>query len=197
MNYVYVVVEDALQEAVIRKLLSIYRQDIQHCYAIGHQGNVYIRSKLRDFNNASEQVPYIVITDLDRWDCAPSLKTAWMNFEPNSYFLFRIAVKEVEAWILADRENFSKFLGIATQKIPHNTESIENPKAFLIQLARNSRKKNLANEIAPQGKAPQGPGYNLLLTRFIEETWDAEHARANNNSLDRLIRKLINFPIND
>ena len=48
-------------------------------------------------------------------------------------------------------------------------------------------------DIIPQGTAVQGPGYNILLHRFVIERWDAEGAANCNASLKRTIERLKTF----
>jgi hypothetical protein len=189
---VSLVVEDVLQETTLQKLLNTYRQDMRILSISGKCGNLYIRDNIRAFNKASQYLPYIVLTDLDKKVCAPQLKREWINFELHKNMLFRIAEKEIDAWILSDREAFAKWMSIPVNKIPVNTQEIENPKQFIINLARRSRKKDM-KDIVPQGTAIQGPGYNILLRKFIMEQWDAERAANCNASLRRTIERLKAF----
>ena len=50
--------------------------------------------------------------------CAPALLTAWQLAAPQATLLFRIAVRETEAWVLADRRVFSDFAGTPVSKVP-------------------------------------------------------------------------------
>lgn len=126
MHYVFAVVEDMLQEVVLRKLLATYRRDIELSDVLGYRGNTYIREKLVGFNYAASQgLPHIAVTDLDNNPCASNLLKLWVNFDIHSNLLFRIAVREVEAWIMADREAFARFMGVAINRIPKNTEEIQ------------------------------------------------------------------------
>jgi hypothetical protein len=189
---VSLVVEDVLQEATFLKLLDVYRKDLKVVSVSGKCGNVYIRDNIRTFNEASQYLPHIVITDLDRKKCAPQLKQEWINFPINRKMLFRIAEKEIDAWILSDRESFAKWMSIPVNKIPVNTQEIPDPKQFIINLARKSR-KNIIKDIIPQGTAAQGPGYNILLQRFIIEQWNSENAANCNESLRKAIERLKDF----
>jgi len=186
---VSLVIEDILQEIILLKLLKTYRKDIQIVSISGKCGNLYIRDNIRTFNEASNFLPHIVLTDLDRKICAPQLKQEWINFEIHKNMLFRIAEKEIDAWILSDRESFASWMSISVNKIPFNTQEIEDPKQFIINLARKSRKRDV-KDIIPKGTAMQGPGYNVLLQKFVLERWDAENAANYNASLKRTIDRL-------
>ncbi len=106
-------------------------------------------------------MPYLVLTDLDNRECAPSMIQEWLPVTRNHNLIFRIAVREVESWILADRKGFAKFLGIAQKRIPENPDDLIDPKAELIHLARASRKRDLMKDLVPRegSTARQGPAY--------------------------------------
>ena len=192
MHYVQAVVEDVLQETVLRKLIATYRKDIQLIGVSGMRGNTYIRKNIRGYNEASEHLPHIVITDLDSTPCAPQLINDWINFNFHPNLLFRIAEKEIEAWILADRTEIASYFGVPVSKIPDDTASLPDPKEFIINLARRSRKREI-KDIIPQGTASQGPGYNAILQNFVMHCWDAERAANENRSLKRTIERLNNY----
>jgi hypothetical protein len=192
MHYVQAVVEDVLQETVLRKLIATYRKDIRLIGVSVMRGNSYIREKIRGFNEASVYLPHIIIIDLDSIPCAPQLLADWVNFNLHPNLLFRIAEKEIEAWILADRIEIASYLGVPASKIPYDTVLLPNPKEFIINLARRSRKREI-KDIVPQGTASQGPGYNAILQNFIMHYWDAERAANKNRSLKRTIERLNNY----
>ena len=106
--------------------------------------------------------------------------------------MIRIVEKEIDAWILSDREGFAHWMNIPVNKIPDNTQEIEDPKRFIINLARKSRKKTM-KDIVPTGTAKQGPGYNTLIQRFIMEYWDSERAADHNKSLKKAIERIKTF----
>ena len=189
---VSLVVEDILQEVILRKLLQTYRKDINIVSVSGNRGNTYIKENIRTFNAASQYLPYIVITDLDRTSCAPQLIREWINFDIHKNMLFRVAEKEIDAWLLSDREEFAKLMNIPINKIPVNTQEIADPKRYIINLARKSRKKSF-KDIVPNGMGKQGPGYNIVLQKFVYEQWNAERAANCNESLRKTIDRLKNF----
>jgi hypothetical protein len=113
--------------------------------------------------------------------------------------LFRIAVREVEAWLLADREGIANFLGVAKIKVPQNPEAEHDPKNTLINLARKSRKRRLTIEIVPEpgSRASIGPLYNARLSEFVMEHWDVGNARLSSPSLDRALHRLSLFMLSE
>jgi len=191
MRYINLVVEDELQEHLLRKVLSDYFPDkIIPSTVIGKRGNLYIRDNLSSYNAAAQYIPFLILTDLDQRPCPPDLINDWVNFDLNPSMFFRIAVKEAEAWLLADRKNFASYVGISMNKIPDNSERIKNPKETLISLARKSRKRSIRDDLVPEGTARIGRNYNSCLATFIYNNWQIKIAAENNMSLKRMIERL-------
>ena len=185
-------VEDDLSEAVLRKILQDGRV-VGDCYKRGGYG--YLKKNIRGFNVAAKGMPFLVLTDLDSRECAPALIEDWLPVPIHHNLLFRVAVREVESWVLADRDRFAEFLGIRKTLVPVNVDAIDDPKEGLINLARKSRKRGLREDIVPTegSTAKQGPDYNGRLKSFVEEFWNPYEAMHNSPSLERTIRAVENF----
>jgi hypothetical protein len=185
-------VEDRLSEDVLRKLVESSERQfaIGTCYCRGGFG--YLKSKIAGFNAAAERTPFLVLTDLDRCECAPSLIADWLPKRRSSNLMFRIAVREVEAWLLADRRGLADYLGIAEASIPRNPESLADPKEVLISCARKSKRRLLREAILPAAGTTSkvGPDYNACLGRFVTSCWRPDLAQAESESLARTIRCL-------
>lgn len=192
--FVNVIVEDFLQEVVLRKLFENYRKDIGVEYQT-LRGKDRILKNLNQYCRAAKHFPFLVCIDLDRTPCAPQLLSEYLQEACTTNFLFRIMVREVEAWILADRERFAGFMGVSVSKIPQNTETIDDPKEFLINLARKSRKAKSKSlkDLIPIGVGKVGQGYNHILGNFVVQHWNPESARRHNKSLDKAIKRLEMF----
>jgi hypothetical protein len=68
-------------------------------------GNGYLRSRIPSFCQLARYEPILLITDLDNWTCPAELRTRWLGgLTQPSTMLIRVAVREVEAWLLADHE---------------------------------------------------------------------------------------------
>ena len=154
-----------------------------------------IRRSVVKYRNASHVLPHVVLTDLDQVACPPYLRAQWgVAVLPDS-MLFRVAVREVEAWLLADRVGFSAFAGIPQNKISQIPESLDDPKQALLNLVRRSRNRRLALELVPgQGSSMSiGPLYNERLSTFVRESWDVEAAMELAPSLKRTVDRLHTF----
>jgi len=99
------VFEDQISEFVMMKLaIRTEKFVIANSYSEGGFG--YIKKNIAGFNEASKGYPFFVLTDLDIVDCAPTLIENWLREPAHPNLIFRIAVREVEAWLLAELVNF-------------------------------------------------------------------------------------------
>jgi hypothetical protein len=159
-----------------------------HC-----RGNGKIKKQIAAYNNAAQYGFYFVITDLDngKYDCAPSLINEWLPFPHNQQFLFRVAVHEIESWLLADRDNFATFFSVSRDSVPLSPDGDADPKQTIFSLARRSKKRYIREGIPPIDKtASIGHGYNLELGDYIMNYWNINTAREHSNSLDKAILAL-------
>lgn len=188
-------VEDFLSEAVLRKILQFTRRPYETgtCFCKGGYG--YLKKNIQGFNHAAKTTPFLVLTDLDNIECPPALIKEWLPHPKHPNLLFRIAVREIEAWLLAHREAFAKFLGIKIHSIPYNVDTIRDPKQFLIALAKKSKKRQLREAITPASgsTARVGPDYNGQLGLFVERLWDVAIATQHSPSLKRTVKVVKDF----
>ncbi len=188
-------VEDALTESLFAKILKL----LPVAYAIrtiyNRGGYEYLRQNINGFNNAAKGIPFLIGTDLDMYECPPALMANWLLRPKHHNLLVRVAVREAEAWVLADKENFANFLGIRSALIPDDVEAIADPKRELINLARKARRRELREDICPPANSTRtvGPNYNSRLSAFVQQNWDPNTARQRAESLARTIDRLVAF----
>jgi hypothetical protein len=187
-----VVVEDDLSLAVIEQVVMQSHQSIHIARALVERGFGNIKRSMGKYRNASNVIPHVILTDLDQEDCPIALRRAWGCEDLPNTLIFRVAVREVEAWLLGDSEAFASFAGIPPTKVPTAPESLPDPKQVLINLIRRSRNRRLAAEIVPsQGsRVPIGPLYNERLCGFVRGQWRARVAAQRCESLARTIDSL-------
>lgn len=194
--YIYIVVEDELSDAVLRKMLGEYfsRADLQ-IVSISKRGKGYIKKRINEFNKQNNDLPFFVLVDLDSDSCAPELIHQWFKRPCRKNLVFRVAIREVEAWLLADPHGISNYLNMNHSYIykeVNHPDNLKDPKSKLLSLVQRSRKRNMINDIVKtEGSSlKQGPGYNARLSDFVINTWDMERARVNSDSLSRAINAL-------
>jgi len=171
----------------------------------GKSGKSHLKQRISGYNNSARYRPWVVLVDLETDnECAPQLLTHWL-VAPARYMHFRVVVQSIESWLLADREHMSAFLGISINYLPILPDLIENPKRYLVDLARRSRRKEISFGLVPRAGSGRrvGPEYNSLLSRFVndqENGWRPNVGLAYSDSLARCVRKLqelsiMEFPI--
>ncbi len=196
---VHLVVEDDLSESVIRRLLLDTGRDYAIGTVFGRTGFGYLQSRANNWNAAAAAgTPIVLLTDLDQHPCPPGLIDDWLDREPHANLIFRVAVKEVESWLLADRDGLANFLGISAVNIPLQPDQIADPKQSLVNLARRSRTRALRESIVPRrgSTAVQGPDYNGCLVDFVRTQWSHEAAVECSPSLSRTWERLMVFEPN-
>lgn len=188
-------VEDELSEAVVRRLL----RHAGRAYAIGTtyglRGNGYLRRNIEGWNRAARGKPFILVTDLDRYACPSALISDWLDRQRHPNLVFRVAVREIEAWILADRSTLANYLVVSEELIPARAEAEEDPKGTLINVARRSRNRSIRERIVPRpgSTAQQGPDYNACLSEFVATRWNIATAAGAALSLSRAVRSFRQF----
>lgn len=188
-------VEDELSEVVLRTLIKQSKKNFHIGHIFRRSGYGYLKKNLLAFNSASKGTPFLLLTDLDRGECAPSLIKGWCSHSLSQNFLFRVAVREVESWVLAHRSAFSEFFEIQEREVPTNTDLIADPKVFILKAAQKSRKRAIREAIVriSDGTLGIGPGYNSYLSQFVLRYWKAERAIQHSDSLLRTIKAIKKF----
>jgi hypothetical protein len=134
----------------------------------------------------------MILVDLDDdFDCAPALRDEWLR-DMNHRLCFRVAVREIETWLLADRINLARFLSVTADLIPIDPEKLTDPKATLVRAATRSRRRSIREDIPPRqsGGRPEGPAYTSQLQEFVRDHWDVEQAMTQSISLSRCVERI-------
>lgn len=191
---VLAVVEDELSGAVVQRLLDHCAPHLQLYNVIPQRGYGQIKANLPRYRTASKAMPHIVLVDLDRHECPPTLLRAWGGGALPPTVSMHVAVHEVEAWLLADREGIAGLLAIPVNKVPAAPDAEPDPKRSLINLARRSPAR-VKRELVPEhgSSARIGPGYNATLREFVAARWNVARARENSPSLARMSDRLASF----
>ena len=137
-------------------------------------GKDQLDKKMPAYNAAAAHEPFLLIRDLDDdADCAPSFLTETKT-EIARFMCFRIAVRSLEAWLMADAEALAKWLHVNAARVPAAPENLENPKQALLALVRESTSKDIKSDLLPSPKSGRqiGPLYAARLQEFIRESWD-------------------------
>ncbi len=186
-------VEGLIDEAVLRRLVRWIGATPGAIH--GKQGKSFLRKQLAAYNWAARTVPWLVLVDLDfDADCAPTMLHAWLP-QPAPHMCFRIVVREIEAWLLADRERIAEFLNVRYSLIPRNPEAIADPKHALVEICRRSRRQEIREDMTPRPRSYRevGPAYNSRLVQFVLDErngWRPDVAAERSPSLSHCLQRL-------
>ena len=130
----------------------------------------------------------VVFVDLDTASCAPILLRKWFSEKLPEPLIFRVAVHEIESWVMADHSNLARFLKIPIANFPQQPDELPDPKQSLLKIIRQKGRKGWHQEMLPQGRtASIGPRYNEKICAFIEKNWNPVQAARNSESLAKAI----------
>ena len=181
---VHAAVEGETDEAVARRLIDHAGGRVGEVY-VGN-GKAHLRRKIAGYNSAARHSPWFVLVDLDsEADCAAALRSAWLP-SPAAWLCFRVAVREIEAWLMADAETLGRYLGVEQRNVPRYPEGLERPKGAMLGLARRSGSRDVREGMAPRGRSI-GRAYGRRLIDYAETAWRPEVAARRSNSLRRAI----------
>jgi hypothetical protein len=191
----HLLVEGPIDEVVLTRLIKRNPHlELGTCY--GKQGRKLIEQRITQYQHAARSgLVFVCLADLDSDECPPTLLQRWLPQGKHINLLLRIAVREVEAWLLADRSNFAAFLGIPQNKIDLNPDQYPDPKQVVVSLARKSKHKHILRNVVPsQGSTAQvGKAYSDELISFAIQRWDIDAAVENSPSLARAVKAIESF----
>lgn len=192
-----IAVEDELLETLATRVLSEINRNYATATIYNRGGFGYLKKNIRAFNSAARAgTPFLVMTDLDSHLCPSELIRSWLpTEEQNPNLLIRVAVREAEAWLLADNHKLPPHIGVSTALFPEDAESLQDPKRKLIELIANSKRVSLKKRLCPKpgSTAKIGPEYNSFFASFVLYDWDFSRALARSRSLKRTVERLRSF----
>ena len=188
-------VEDDLSEAVTRCIFRNYAPSNPVTSVLKKRGKTWLRSRIQSLSEVAHVLRVFLLVDLDDDNCPPDLIADWLGPHSPQYLDIRVAVREVEAWLLADRQRLADFLSVSVARIPRDPETVNDPKECLLRLALRAPRR-LRNDLVfgENGNVRQGPGYNQLLSSFVAKEWSPQNAALHPRSLDRAIQSVTMLP---
>jgi hypothetical protein len=187
--YIQLLVEGEIDEVIGQAVA--YHAGATVVKTFRENGFGYVKTMLPGLNLASKGMPVLALVDLmdTGFGCPVAARDAWLP-EPEPQMLFRLVVREIESWLMADRVGIAQFLGVKKDQVPRQPEREPDPKRSLVQLAKKSPYGRIRRGIVPEDRstAAEGPRYNTELGRFVREQWDIERAMQHAESLARCVR---------
>ena len=186
-------VEGPTDEAVLRAIATsrgavVHRVHVQH-------GKPNLRRALPGYNAAARRSPWFIVVDLDdEYACASMLVNSWLPV-PSAHMRFRVAVRQIEAWLLADADRFAMFFGVRRGRVPDDPDALPDPKTTVISLAAGSTKPAIKADMVPRPGSGRrvGPAYAARLIEFVtreENGWRLDQAASASPSLRRCVERV-------
>ena len=189
MIFFRVAVEGRLDAEVAQRILRSCGAEPQVPPVIAN-GRTSLIKNIRGYAQAANYMPWLVLCDLDYDECPPTLiehriRTRIPASPP--LLCFRVAVRTVEAWLLADPA-LATFLGINTALLPGRPEHETRPKDKLVELALRSPRPEIRNGVGGDRKTAQpGGSYTHELSHFVRNHWNPQRAAQRSPSLQRTL----------
>lgn len=193
MAYISGAVEGISDEAVLRRVVIEYGAVVHRVQV--QLGKANLRRALPGYNAAAQRDPWLVLVDLDQdFDCAAALVADWLP-APGTSMRFRVVVREIEAWLLADRERFTSFFSVPTSAVPDQPDELPDPKLTLLAAVTRSRRAAIRVDMLPRpGSGRQvGAAYTSRLIEFASDSvqgWRPNVAAHRSPSLSSCLTRL-------
>jgi len=158
----------------------------------GRTGKADLKRRIRGFAAAAQHSPWLVLVDLDHeFGCAANLRAAWLPTSP-PHLPFRVAVRAIEAWLLADAQAIARFLRVSHKVVPADPEHLPQPKRVLVDLAGRSSSREVRDAMQPRAGSGRavGPLYASKIIEFARDHWSVARAATRSDSLARAVRCL-------
>ncbi|TYT76029.1 DUF4276 family protein [Desulfobotulus mexicanus] len=189
----YLATEDPISQALVIQVVEQTGTGPFVFEALKTSGFGHLKKNLPALIRLAAHCPVFLLTDLDQKPCAPFLIQQWLGENPlPEKFLFRVAVREVESWLLADRKGMADFMGAPLEQVPANPDFLADPKETVLKIARRYASRAVWQDIVPAKgvRAKVGVGYNQRLMAFVQESWSLERAVIHSESLGRAHQRL-------
>jgi len=185
-------VEGPVDEVVLLRVIAEVGREIETVYVA--EGKANLLRRLTGFNSAARFAPWVVLIDLNATECPASLRQAHLP-TPSAQMVFRVAVRAVESWLLADQTRLASFLAVSGSRIPQMPDAGYDPKQSLVNIARHSRRRAIREDMVPPPGARRrvGPAYEARLIEFVlvgRSGWCPSAAAASSESLRRCLAAL-------
>ncbi len=188
INYL---VEGEIDEIIAHQIIFRLGHEIGVGY--GKRGVGYIQKKIQNFNETAQSILYLVLVDFmdTKLECPAQVISNWLP-NKNELMFFRVVVREIESWVLADRESLAAFLNVNIELIPAKPENEPDPKRKLVNIARKSQSKKIRDALVPDqnSTAQVGKLYTSEIKRFVSNFWNIDTARKNSPSLNKCLLRL-------
>lgn len=142
--------------------------------------------------SSGPQNPWVVLRDLDHdATCAVDFMRS-MDYQRVQFAEVRIAVRQIEAWLLADHIGFSEAFAVPMSKLPADPDDCDDAKRAVIDACVHSRRRVIKSDMLPRPGSHRkvGPGYEGSVIAYATSGWDPNRAAERSGSLARAVDRI-------
>ncbi len=185
--------------AVMRRLLS---ETGLLCGTVYHgegrrTGKQSLDGKMRGYLAGAVHVPWFVLRDLDNDGCVVEVRHRLVGETVPPLLIFRIAIRTVDAWLMADRDALADHLKVRLADIPINMANHPEPKKALFASAARSKSNFIKKSVSPaslKGRKISSDFFETMI-EFVDYVWRPDVAAQNSESLGRALKALKQFQV--
>lgn len=185
-----IVVEGDTDLPVARKMASSV--GLRSTLEIDCGGKGQLDSALGGYNDSAKGSPWFVLRDLNSDAECPAEYLRRIRFTPSTWMCFRLAVRELESWLLADRTGFAEFFQVPLHRLPNDPDAESDPTETIVNLCRRSGSSRIRSSMLPRPGAhvAVGPLYEATIIEFGEKRWSVTRAARSSDSVRRARRAI-------
>ena len=193
--WVRVVVEGPSDLAAAEKLLGSRGVRADPVRSIIAGGKTRLDPRLKSYNAAAHHGGWFVLRDADQDgdDCPVVVRqTLLAPASQAPSMCFRLAVRSLEAWLMADAEALTSHFALVRSRVPARPEEERDPKQAFVNACRSSRRSDVrAAVVPPTGSARSvGPEYVAFVSDYCRLAWRPDVAAASAPSLRRALAEI-------
>jgi hypothetical protein len=188
---VHLYVEGELEEPVARKIIR--EAGLRVSGLENKRGKVpFMRDLPALMETVTANQPCFALRDLDLDAPCAGVFLERNRFAKQSGLVFRLAIRETEAWLMADRAAFSAFLGVEEGDVPATPEKLDEPKEEIVRLAKTLKAGPRRNALVPRLGSGRivGPDYTATLADFARGDWSPKRSARRSPSLRATLNRL-------
>ncbi len=139
------------------------------------RGREALDRALAGYNAGARFTPILVLRDLDNLPCAAEAVAARLPQRHGHCFL-RIAVRSLDAWLMADRDAIANFAKVRAALVPDFPETLPRPKDVLMSILRQSKNRPMRRALGIDDGTVGWQMIGAWSAEFIRDHWDPERA---------------------
>lgn len=187
---VELLVEGATDEYFVREC---YRQlGIEVGTVFGKRGVDYLVSRAQGFAIRGRYSPILILADfMDLREPCPVVARRDLVATDYPLALVRLAVNEIESWLLASRPELARYLGVSISRVPAAPDDVADPKRELVNIARCSPRPRIREMFVPREgySSVVGAGYVDGFQEFLAGHWSLESAAERSPSFRKFVER--------